>query len=579
MWAALRFALRTWRKSPGLAAVAVVTIALGIGATTALFSVVHAVLLRSFGYADSERLMEISGKNRQGQQTGVSAPDVQAIQQRAHSFELVGMGRVQAFTLTGAREPVNVYGQLLTRECFAALGAKPFIGRVFAESDYASGAPAVAILSFKLWQRDFAGDAGIVGRRVLIDGTNYTIVGVMPPEFQFPHPAFLMWAPWQVNAAEYANRRGHSHRVVARLRRNATRQAAAAELDTITASIAREHPDTNDGWKAVVQPLNEELLGRVRPALWTMLGAVGFVLLIACVNVSNLLMARGVARTREIAIRSALGGSRRRIAGQLLCESLMLAVAGGIGGLVFARLCLKILLALSQVRSVPLFPRLDQADLDGGVLAIATLLTMAAGILFGLAPALEFSRADIDTALREGGRSQSGSLRGRRWLSGLIVLEAAMSVILLVGAGLMLRSFTQMMDVQPGFRPEHVVAAEMPSPWQPNAGNARDRVSAKQRYFRELLERIGALPGIGSAGFITGLPMGTVQTMTLIRLEGRTPVAGEDLRVGYSSVSAGYFRTMGIRLARGRWFDQTDSADRPMAAIINETMARHLWPN
>src|SRR5262252_3690273 len=212
----IRFAVRTWRKAPGVAAVAVVTIALGIGATTALFSVVNAVLLRSFGYAESDRLIEISGRNKQGQQTGVSAPDFQAIQQRAHSFDVVGMARVQAFTLTGAREPVNVYGQLVTRECFAALGAKPLIGRVFAESDYASGAPAVALFSFKLWQRDFAGDSHIVGRRLLIDGTNYTVIGVMPPEFQFPHPAFLMWAPWQLNAAENANRRAHSHRVVAR---------------------------------------------------------------------------------------------------------------------------------------------------------------------------------------------------------------------------------------------------------------------------------------------------------------------------------------------------------------------------
>jgi putative ABC transport system permease protein len=310
-----------------------------------------------------------------------------------------------------------------------------------------------------------------------------------------------------------------------------------------------------------------------------MLGAVGFVLLIACVNVSNLLMARGVARTREVAIRSALGGSRLRIAGQLLCESVMLALAGGIGGILFARLCLKVLVVLSQVRSVPLFPRLDQASLDGGVLAIATLLTMACGLIFGLAPALEFSRADIETALRDGGRSQSGGLRGRRWLTGLIVLEAAMSVILLVGAGLMLRSFTLMMDVQPGFRPEYVVAAEMPSPWQPNAGNVRDRLAAKQRYFQELLDRIGRLPGISSAGLITGLPMGTVSSATLIRLEGRTPAAGEDLRVGYSSVSRQYFHTMGIRLVRGRWFDGSDAADRPLAAIINETMARHLWPN
>jgi len=575
----IRLAARTWRKSPGVAAVAVVTIALGIGATTALFSAVNAVLLRSFGYAESDRLIEISGRNSQGQQTGVSAHDFQAIQQRAHSFELAGMARAQAFTLSGAREPVNVYGQQVTRECFAVLGARPLMGRVFADSDYVSGAPAVALFSFRLWQRDFAGDPAILGRQLLIDGTSYTVIGVMPPEFQFPHPAFLMWAPWAVSAAESANRRAHAYRVVARLRPKVTRQMAAAELDGIAASLAREFPNTNAGWRAAAEPLNEQLLGKLRPALWTMLGAVAFVMLIACVNVSSLLMARGVGRTREIAIRAALGGSRQRIAAQLLCESVMLAFAGCISGLVFAQLCLKTLLALAQARATPLFPRLDQASLDGGVLGMAMLLTITAGILFGLAPALELSRADIEKALRESGRSQAGSLRGRRWLTGLIVLEAAMSVILLVGAGLMLRSFTRIMETRPGFEPEHVMAAEIPSAWQPNSGNAADRVVAKQRYFRELLDRVGRVPGISSAGFITGLPMGTVASATLIRLEGRIPAAGEDLRVGYSSVSAEYFRTMGIRLVHGRWFDRSDIAGGLMAAIVNETMARHLWRN
>src|SRR5437879_1368804 len=255
IWSDLRFALRTWRRARGFAAVAVLTIALGIGATTALYSVVNAVLLRSFGYADSGRLIQISGTNKQGQPTGVSAPDFQAIQRQARSFQQVGASRVQAFTLTGLREPVNVYGQLVSSECFPILGANPILGRVFSDADFLSGAPPVAVLSFKLWQRDFARDPGIVGRRLLIDGANYSVIGVMAREFQFPHPAFLIWTPWRLSPAEIANHRAHSYRLIARLRPGMTQQAAATELQSISSALEREFPDTNTGWRATPEPM------------------------------------------------------------------------------------------------------------------------------------------------------------------------------------------------------------------------------------------------------------------------------------------------------------------------------------
>src|SRR5215831_19381221 len=407
----LRFAARAWRRSWGLAAVAILTLGLGIGATTALFSVVHAVLLRSFGYARSEELMLIGGTNRQGQQTGVSAPDFRAVQQRTHSFQQVGASRVQAFTLRGVREPVNVYGQLVTSECFGVLGARPLIGRVFAETDFAADARPVALLSFKLWRRDFASDPQVIGRKVLIDGVDYSVIGVMPAEFQYPHPAFLMWAPWRMTAAELENRRAHAYRLIARLRPGVTQAAAASELTSLSTALERESPDTNAGWRATLEPVAEPLIGRLRPALFTMLGAVGFVLLIACLNVANLLMARGLARARELAMRSALGARRARLAAQLLIEGLLIAGSGGIVGVLFAHGFLRLLLALLPVRSVAAFPRIDQASLNGPVVAAAVLMTVASGVLFGL--------------------------------------ESALSVVLLVGAGLMLRSFARIAEVSP----------------------------------------------------------------------------------------------------------------------------------
>jgi putative ABC transport system permease protein len=486
----IRYALRTWRHAKGFAAIAILTMTLGIGATTALFSVVDAVLLRSFGYADSRRLVQISGTNKQGQPTGVSAPDFLAIQNRTHAFQQVGVSRVQSFVMTGPREPVSVFGQLVSRECFPVLGAVPLLGRVFTDADYASGAPPVAVLSFKLWKRDFAGDPRIAGRRVLMDGADYSVIGVMPPEFQFPHPAFLLWTPWRLSAGETANRRAHSYRLVARLRGQTTPQAAAAELQSLSAALEREFPDTNAGWRAIAEPVNEQLIGKFRPALLAMLGAVGFVLLIACLNVSNLLMARGLARTRELAIRSALGASRLRLVGQLLSESLAIALAGGILGLLFARMCLHLLLTLLTARTALGFPRIDQATLDGRILLVAVLMMVAAGIVFGLFPAIELSRPDIEAALKEGGRSNTGGVRRRRFLSVLIIAESALSVVLLVGAGLMLRSFAQIVEVQPGFHPEHVLAAEIPSAWRPDGTNRASDTAEKVRYFRDVVQRL-----------------------------------------------------------------------------------------
>jgi putative ABC transport system permease protein len=576
----LRFALRRWARTPGFAAVAVVTLALGIGVGAALFSVVNAVLLRSFGYAEPNRLIEISGQNRQSQPTGVSAADFQAIRQRAHAFASVGAAKFQAFTLVGSHEPESLYGQLVTADCFTTLGAHPLLGRVFAETDFQPAAPSVAILSYKLWQRSFGVDPRVIGRHVFLDGVDFSVVGVMPPEFQFPHPAFQLWAPSRITAAELDGRRIRTYQLVARLRPGVSTQTAQAELQSLSAALAREFPNSNAGWRAVMSPMNDQLLGKLRPALLTMLGAVGFVLLIACLNVSNLLMARGIGRTRELAIHAALGAPRLRLAVQLLAESLVLAVTGGLLGLLVARACLFVLLRLLPVRAVPIFPRMEEATLDARVLAVALAVTLLTGILFGLLPAWQFSRPELEPALHEGGRGATGSRRRKRLLSGLIALEAALSVILLAGAGLLLRSFLNRLDVLPGFHPEHVLTAAIPSPWKPGAANNPAELARKVRYLHEVLDRAQRIPGVSTAALTTNLPLSSVQVQTIVRPQGHAPPQpGEEFRVGYSSVSASYFATMAIPLLRGRAFTESDTADQPLAAIVNEAMARRFWPN
>lgn len=570
-------AVRGWACTPSLAVVAIVTLALGIGASTALFSVINAVLLRSFGYADPARLIEISGLDQQRKPTGVSAADFVAFRQRAHSFESLGAARFQSFTLIGSREPESLYGQLVSAECFKTLGAHPLLGRVFTAADFEPAAPPVAILSFKLWQHSFAGDPALIGRHVFLDGVDTAVIGVMRPEFQFPHPAFQLWAPARIQA-ELAGRPIRSYQLVGRLKPGVRPDAAQAELQSLSAAFAREFPRSNSGWRATAAPINDRLLGNLRPALWTMLGAVGFVLLIACFNVSNLLMARGLGRSRELAIRAALGASSIRLFAQLFLESLVIAVSGGLLGLLVAQVFLRLALRLLPVRAVPIFPRMEEAALDGRVLAVALAITVLSAILLGLAPALRFARPAVEPALREEGGRVS-TRRRKRLLRGLIALEAALSVILLAGAGLMLRSFLNRIDVLPGFQPDHVLTAAIPSPWKPGAANNPVEMTRKVRYLHEVLDRAQRLPGIHAAALTTNLPFASVQVQTIIRLEGRpAPRPGEEFRVGYSAVSAAYFRALGIPLRRGRGFSETDTEGRPLVAIVNEAMARRFWP-
>jgi len=567
------YGLRTLRRSPSFSAIAILTLALGVGATTALFSVVNAVLLRSYGYVDAGRLVQISGTNKQGQTTGVSIPDFEAFQSRAHSFRLIGTSRLQTFTIVGPHEPENLYGQLVSAECFEVLGAVPVMGRSFRESDFQTGAPAVVMLSNHLWRTSFESDPQIVGRTIVMNGAGYSVIGVMRPEFQYPHPVFRIWTPLHFTAEDRANRNLHTYTLVGRMKPGVKVAAASAELNSLSRAFANEFPATNTGWQAVVQPVSEQLLGNLRQVLFALLGAVGFVLLIACLNVSNLTMARGVERSREMAVRAALGASRVQLLRQIMIESLLLAGAGGGLGILFAFGWLRAFVALLPGGSV--LPGANQASVDGTVLMVALGASMATGVVFGLLPAWRVSKTDLC------GRANTSGMRAKSMLAGLIAIEAALSVVLLAGAGLLIRSFVNLLEVSPGFRPEHVLTLQLPSEWVSMAQrNDPGQTQRKMQYFERMVETVRALPGVDSAALVTVLPLGQVRINTRIYIEGApVPRPGEDLRVAYRAVSPEYFRTMGIPLLRGRNFNNDDRSGREGVVIVSESMARLFWPN
>jgi predicted permease len=571
----LIFGLRSLRRSPWFTGISVLTLALGIGATTAVFSVVNAVLLRSFGYADPARLVQLGGTDKQGRTTGVSSADFLAFQARAHSFQAMGLARPQSFTLTSAREPENFFGEMVTVGCLSALGAAPLMGRVFNDTDFQSGAADVAVVSYTTWQASLESDPNVIGRRVMLNGSAYAVIGVMRPDFQYPHPAFRIWAPWRFTAGDRANHGIRAYSLVARMRPGATRASAEAELQGLSGSLEREFPGTNTGWRATVQPVSEGLLGSLRPILTTLMGAVAFVLLMACLNVSNLLMARGIQRSREMALRSALGAPRSRLIRQLLVESLPIAFAGGAAGLLLAHLGLRGIIAMLPARSVPILPGADQAALDGRVLTVALTACLGATIIFGLAPALTLAGPGLSD------RSHAHGLRHRRLLGSLIALEAALSVVLLAGAGLMLRSFSRLMDVQLGFRPEHVLTAQIPSAWVSYAQRQDPGdIQRKMQSLQAIVHRVESLPGVTAAGLTSVLPLSAVQIQTLVLIEGRpTPGPGDAARVAYRAVSPGYFRAMGIPLLRGRIFTEEDRTGAAPVVIVSDRMAHQFWPN
>jgi len=570
----LRYALRQLRKAPGFSTVAGLTLALGIGANTAIFSVVNGVLLRPLAFRDPSRLVRVwhvpPKKSFPGMTTfAVSAANYLDWQKQNHVFEDMAIYTYHGFTLTGIDRPEQVDAGAVSSSFFATLGVQPMLGRVFSAQEDRFGQASVLVLSDRFWREHCGSNPGIVGHNINLDGRSFLVAGVMPPSFRFPDFA-QVWTPLAWTDQEREVRGEHHYVVIARLAPGVSVNQAQAEMSTISSRLEQSYPEQDRGWGAVVVPLHDDLVGDVRPALLVLLGAVAFILLIACVNVANLALAKTFSRQKEIAIRGALGASSARVLRQILAETVLLAFAGGVIGLAYAHFGVRLITAFLADK----LPRLVEIGLDLKVLGFTALVCLLTGILAGLVPAVRLTRADLNQALKQGlGRTDSDS-SGHRTRSILVVAEVALSLVLLFGAGLMIRSFQQLQRVNPGFDPHGVLTmtlsvarAKFPSP------------SEQVRFFERVLERVRALPGVESSGVIDDIPLNGNGSHQPIAIEGRPVVSLSDQpEVDVRLISTGYFAALRIPLLRGRDFDSADVAGRPGVILVSESMARQFWP-
>jgi putative ABC transport system permease protein len=568
----LRHGVRTLLKQPGFTAIAVLTLALGIGANTAIFSVVNAVLIRPLPYKNPDQLIAVYEKRPAlGRERGfVSPPDF--IDWRAQNTVFENIAAYTSWTAnrTDGDEPERIVGTLASAELFPTLGISASLGRTFSTDEDRPNANRVVVLSHRLWQRRFASDASIIGKPVMLNGNSHVVIGVMPRSFEFPDKQTELWAPLALDPADTGNRGLHSLNVVARLNDGVALPAARAEMAMISDRLAQQHA-VNTGHSANLFPLYAEVVGPVRPALIVLFSAVGVVLLIACVNVANLLLVRGAGRQKEIAIRSALGASRSRIVSQLLAESILLATLGGALGLLLAVWGTDLLIAISPADT----PRLNEIKADRSVLGFTILASLLPGIVFGLLPALRLSRPDIMHGLKEGGRTGMSDASSSRVRNSLVVSEVALALVLLVGAGLLLKSFVRLREINPGLNPTGVLTAQV---WLPRAKYREPQQQAA--FTKEILQKLQALPGVKSAGAVADLPLSGPGASRYFAIEGAPPTRpGEGRNASFNLATPDYFQTLGIPLIRGRNLDARDIQGAPEVAVINEAMARRFFPD
>jgi len=577
----LRYGVRLLARSPAFTAIALLTLTLGIGATAAIFSVVDAVLLRALPYRDPQRLVSVfEDRSGLGFPRNTPAPgnysdwkaQKQIFQDVAAAAEY---GSFHVFSLTGesgeaAAEPERLRDASVTRNLFSVLGVRPALGRVFLPEEDRPGGPRIVLLSHALWKSRFDGDPGIVGRSIMLDGDKYTVVGVMPAAFAYPSGSVDIWTPAAFSKSELANRGSQYLEVVARLQKGVTLAQANAGLEVLCKRLARAYPATNaDIRRFFAEPLQDTYTYGARTGLVVLMAAVGFILLIACANIANLLLSRAAGRQREIAVRTALGAARGRIVRQMLTESATLAVGGGLLGILLADWCfnfLKNLIPEDLSHTVSL-------ALNPGVLGFALAVSLASSFVFGMAPALEVSRIDLHEVLKEGGRGSVGPRR-RRLRSLFVIGEVALSLMLLVGSGLLLQSFAKVRGLNPGFRAEHVLTVRVDAPVTKYGDFAK-----REAFFERVLDRVRTLPGVKAAGFTSALPLTWDGGTSSFTPEGRVLDPNVSYDANNRVVTPGYFEAMGIPLKRGRFFTAADGKDGPPVVIINETMARKFWPN
>ncbi|MBA4138845.1 MAG: hypothetical protein C0518_16190 [Opitutus sp.] len=562
-----RLALRQLRQSPGFTALALLTLALGIGACTAIFTVVNSVILRPLAYPESERLMIIRETNLpQFPEFSVSPANYRDFA-KAEAFSSIYVVQGFSYNLTGRGEPQRVIGQRASAGIFDVLGTAPALGRTYTADEEQPGKNNVVILSHAFWQNQFAGSRDIVGQSITLNNTPHTVIGVMPEGFR-RGTTTQVYAPFSLNEQQWANRGGHYLTAYARLKPGVTHEQARVQLETIAARLAEQFPDTNKNWGVLAKPWLEYATGDIRPTLFALLGAVGFLLLIACANVANLLLARATARQREISVRAALGATRWHILRQLLAESLVLGLTGGVLGVWVGHWGLKAMLAIAP----PNLPRAAEIALDGRAVLFTVAVALVTGIAFGLVPAIQSLKINLVDALKDGSRGTSDARR--HWVrSGLVVTEIALALVLLTGAGLLMRSFTKLAHTPPGFEPENALFVQVTAP-----ATKYDTREKQAAFIEALLSRFGALPGVQAAGATQAMPFSETDYVLGLEIEGRAVPQSELPSTNYFAVSPDYFPAMGIKLLRGRGFTEQDRAGSPRVAIISQALADKFFP-
>ena len=565
----IRYAARSLVKRPGFAAIVMLTLALAIGANAVIFSVVNSVLLRPLPYEDAERLVRVNRLDVKRGKLGANTSPLNFLDWRSQNktFEYLGGYMEIDFNLSGSVEPQRITGAFVSDTMFPALGAKPIVGRSFLPEEDRKGGQSVVMLSHSLWVKQFGARTDVVGQAITLDGKSYTVVGVMPAAFNFPSNQAALWVPFG-SIYEDGGRGNFFVSVVGKIKPNVSVAEAQSDLNVIAANLERLYPEVNTDSRVSVMTLHEEITGKVRRTLLLLLGAVGFTLLIACANVANLLLARAAVRAKEFALRSALGASRFRIMSQLLTESLLLSLGGTALGLFIAYAATQAIVA----SGVADFPRLQEISIDGRVLGFTLGLVIVTTLLFGLAPALQASNTNLIAALRAGARNLTAGNSVLR--TSLVVTEIALSLVLLIGAGLLLRSFWRVVNVNPGFTTEKVLTFDVSLP-----DEKYDRQQATA-FFERALQNIRALPGVVSVGATTMLPLSMENNARYFTVEGRTGNEPRDYTIAsHRQVSAGYFETLQFTLLKGRFLTEQDSGTETPAVVINQAFARKYFPD
>jgi predicted permease len=584
MFKELRYAARTLLKRPGFSLVAVFTLALGIGANTAIFSVVNATLLRPLPFKDPERVVLVWGYLPKMAQVADKLPNSSAnyvnLKAQSQSFEQLAAFRSWSWQLTGEGEPERVRGARVTAEFFEAVGAGPALGRVFTAEEDRPNSARVALISHGLWQRRFGGDKNVVGRTMMLTGQSTMVIGVMPEGFRFPGGANLIpglqfamqndvWMPLAITEEERQQHGNLNLAVIGRLKPGVSALQGETELRAVQQGL----PLGNIGFTLNIVPLHKQMVGSIRKPLFVLLATVALVLLIACANIANLLLARATSRQKEIAIRAALGAGRRRIVGQLLTESLLLSLAGGAFGLLLAIWGNSLLVSLIP-RDVP---RIDNVGIDANILLFTFAISVVTGLIFGLVPALQASRFDLNSSLKDGTRGMPAGVGQNRLRSLLVVSEVAMAMVLLVGAALLMKSFVRLLEVKPGFNPENVLTMQVQL--ADLAPSRYEREEERAAFFQRLIDRLKALPGVENAGGVLTLPLSGAFESTDVVLEGQQPATFEQSpEADYTIVTTNYFETLQIPLLMGRHFNAHDKRDSPRVIVINDILAQRLWP-